>query len=213
MATPCAASAPCSILTAGLLEHGGKDASRDDGDAIAEVGIGRGGSTNRSGSGGILLLIIRLIVVRTGLIAALVLGRLAVGLGIGGIKRAAVGLDVGLARTLAPRVARVLADALLEGFLADFLSSRLASAQLIGVGFARGLSSQWAWSGCSTADRGQCRCCTGRCTPGFPNARWSVHDSSRNNRRYCTYIDALVGRHGVEAERVARVVLGVAPIG
>ena len=122
MVTPCAASAPRAILTAGLLEHGGKDASRDDGDAIAEVGLGRGGSTSGSGSAGLVLGVIRPIVGGSGLLA-LVLGRLAVGLGIGGIKRAAVVLDVGLARTLGPRVAHVLADALLEGFLADFLSS------------------------------------------------------------------------------------------
>jgi hypothetical protein len=123
MATPCAASAPRSILTAGLLEQGGKDASRDDGDAIAEVGLGSGGSTSRSGSAGLVLGIIRPIVGGSGLIAALVIGRLAAGLGIGRIKRAAVVLDVGLASTLGPRVAHVLVDALLEGFLADFLSS------------------------------------------------------------------------------------------
>ena len=110
------------------LEHGGKDTGSNHRDALPnQRSVGSGGGTmgstssgrgildvlaGRRGLGGLVL---------AGAARALAGGAAVASIGLGGVKGAAVRLDVGLALVLATRAASVGLDAVGEGLLADEL--------------------------------------------------------------------------------------------
>lgn len=115
------------------LEQGSKDASSNHRDAVSEEGgVGRSRAARGASRGRrVLVLAGSRGLGRTRRGAAGAVARAAVDLGLGGVQRTALGLDVGLALILLPGAGSVGRDAFRVDVLADELCFGLANSHVI----------------------------------------------------------------------------------